>query len=57
MKLDLSARHKAEYIAPRIAGARDRGLRPRDRHHEIYRSDPRRVAPAKLRTILRQPVR
>lgn len=27
------------------------------RHHEIYLSDPRRVAAAKLRTILRQPVR
>ena len=27
------------------------------RHHEIYLSDPRRTAPAKLRTILRQPVR
>lgn len=26
------------------------------RHHEIYLSDPRRVAPEKLRTILRQPV-
>lgn len=26
-------------------------------HHEIYLSDPRRVAPAKLRTVLRQPVR
>ncbi|HEY3687014.1 MAG TPA: GyrI-like domain-containing protein [Streptosporangiaceae bacterium] len=26
-------------------------------HHEIYLSDPRRSAPAKLRTILRQPVR
>ena len=25
-------------------------------HHEIYLSDPRRVAPDKLRTILRQPV-
>lgn len=25
-------------------------------HHEIYLSDPRRVAPARLRTILRQPV-
>lgn len=25
-------------------------------HHEIYLSDPRRVAPAKLRTILRHPV-
>jgi hypothetical protein len=25
-------------------------------HHEIYLSDPRRTAPARLRTILRQPV-
>lgn len=27
------------------------------KHHEIYISDPRRVAPEKLRTVLRQPVR
>lgn len=27
------------------------------RHHEIYLSDPRKTAPAKLKTILRQPVR
>ncbi len=26
-------------------------------HHEIYLSDPRKTAPAKLRTILRQPVK
>lgn len=26
-------------------------------HHEIYLSDPRRTAPEKLRTVLRQPVR
>ena len=26
-------------------------------HHEIYLSDPRRVAPGKLKTILRQPIR
>jgi len=26
------------------------------RHHEIYLSDPRRVAPEKLKTVLRQPV-
>ena len=32
------------------------GLRPRDRHHEIYLGDPRRSAPERLRTILRQPV-
>lgn len=34
----------------------EQGLAPRGRHHEIYMSDPRRTAPAKLRTILRQPV-
>ena len=27
------------------------------KHHEIYLSDPRKVAPEKLRTVLRQPVR
>lgn len=32
------------------------GLRMTGRHHEIYLSDFRRVAPAKRRTILRQPV-
>jgi hypothetical protein len=40
-----------------LAFARAQGVRPHGRHHEIYLSDPRRVAPAKLRTILRQPVR
>lgn len=33
------------------------GLGPTGRHHEIYLSDPRKVAPDKLKTILRQPVR
>ena len=37
--------------------ARAYGLRLAGRHHEIYLSDPRRVAPARLRTILRRPVR
>jgi len=32
------------------------GLVMTGRHHEIYLSDPRRTAPARLRTILRQPV-
>lgn len=26
-------------------------------HHEIYLSDPRKTEPAKLKTILRQPVK
>ncbi|HEV3120496.1 MAG TPA: GyrI-like domain-containing protein [Isosphaeraceae bacterium] len=33
------------------------GLKYHGKHHEIYLSDPRKVAPEKLRTILRQPVR
>lgn len=32
------------------------GLRMTGRHHEVYLSDPRRTAPDRLRTILRQPV-
>jgi hypothetical protein len=39
------------------AFARAQGVRLAGRHHEIYLSDPRRVAPARLRTILRRPVR
>ena len=34
----------------------EHGLRLGGTHHEIYLSDPRRVAPERLRTILRQPV-
>jgi hypothetical protein len=36
--------------------AKANALRLSGRHHEIYLSDPRRVKPAKLRTILRLPV-
>jgi hypothetical protein len=32
------------------------GLIFNGKHHEIYLSDPRRVAPEKLKTVLRQPV-
>jgi hypothetical protein len=32
------------------------GRTRRGKHHEIYLSDPRRCAPEKLRTIIRQPV-
>ncbi len=34
----------------------ENGLVMAGRHHEIYLSDPRRTAPERLRTILRQPV-
>ncbi len=32
------------------------GYRLRGKHHEIYLSDPRRVPPERLKTIIRQPV-
>lgn len=34
----------------------EEGLTMTGRHHEIYLGDPRRAAPERLRTILRQPV-
>jgi hypothetical protein len=38
------------------AGIESAGLAPIGRHHELYLGDPRRSAPERLRTILRQPV-
>ncbi len=35
----------------------EQGYVPHGRHHEIYLGDPRRSAPERLRTLLRQPVR
>ncbi len=32
-------------------------LVPTGKHHEIYLSDPRKTAPEKLKTILRQPAK
>jgi hypothetical protein len=32
------------------------GYQMRGKHHEVYLSDPRRVAPEKLKTVLRQPI-
>jgi hypothetical protein len=34
----------------------DQGLQRRGKHHEIYLSDPRRSAPERMKTIIRQPV-
>jgi len=34
----------------------EKGYRMRSKHHEIYLSDPGKVLPSQLRTILRQPV-
>jgi hypothetical protein len=38
------------------AFARENGLKLRGKHHEIYMGDPRRTAPEKLKTVVRQPV-
>lgn len=54
--------HLGPYAAERLsierlhAAIRDAGLTPRGRHHELYLGDPRRTAPERVRTILRQPV-
>lgn len=47
--------------APVLAALHDdflaaNGLRLNGRHHEVYLSDPRRTEPARLKTVLRQPV-
>lgn len=47
---------------PKLADLHDRfmpehGLTFNGLHHEIYLGDPRRTAPEKLKTVLRQPVR
>lgn len=45
-----------ETIAVMTAFARQKGYRFHGVHHEIYLSDPSRVAPERLRTILRHPL-
>jgi hypothetical protein len=45
-----------EAIEKMQALADENGLSFTGRHHEIYLSDPRRVAPEKLKTIVRRPV-
>src|SRR5256886_2093868 len=48
---------ESETVALMTEFAREKGLAFHGQHHEIYLSDPRRVEPARLRTILRHPVR
>jgi hypothetical protein len=44
-------------IARLHAFIHEHGCQMRGKHHEIYLADPRRTAPERLRTIIRQPVR
>lgn len=37
--------------------AKDRGYALRGKHHELYYGDPRRTAPERLKTVLRQPIK
>ena len=48
--------HEAETIRVMEEVAAAQGFKLTGVHHEIYLSDPRRVAPERLKTILRQPV-
>lgn len=60
--LSVQVMHIGPYAdeAPTIARlhqfAADQGYRLRGDHHEIYLGDPRRTAPERLRTVIRQPV-
>jgi hypothetical protein len=36
---------------------RDNGYQTNGKHHEIYLGDPRRTAPEKLKTVIRQPIK
>lgn len=45
-----------ETVQRMLAVAAEHGLHPHGAHHEIYLGDPRRADPARLRTVLRQPV-
>ncbi len=48
---------EGETVSKMAAFAAEQGYELHGRHHEIYLSDPRRVPPEKLKTILRVPVR
>ena len=60
--LSVQALHVGSYddegpVIHRMHGfAARQGFVLRGKHHEIYLGDPRKVEPAKLRTVLRQPV-
>ncbi len=47
---------EAPTIARMHAFIEEQGYEPAGKHHEVYLGDPRKVAPDKLKTVLRQPV-
>jgi hypothetical protein len=46
---------EAESIKKVMDFIKDKGSAPKGKHHEIYMSDPRRVPPKRLKTVIRQP--
>lgn len=48
---------EAPTIAALHAFIAEQGYTPNGKHHEIYLGDPRRTAPEKLKTVIRQPMR
>lgn len=48
---------EGDTVSQMVAFAEEQGYQPHGLHHEIYLSDPRRVPPERLKTILRVPVR
>jgi hypothetical protein len=44
-------------IAKLVSFSKENGYKTHGKHHEIYLSDPRRTAPAKLRTVLRHAIK
>jgi len=47
---------EAPTIERLLAFIRENGYELRGKHHEIYLGDPRRTAPERLKTVLRQPI-
>lgn len=47
---------EAPNIAKMHTYAQEQGYKLHGKHHELYYGDPRRTAPEKLKTVLRQPV-
>lgn len=48
---------ESETISQMHQYIKEQGYTFNGKHHEIYLSDPNRVAPEKLKTILRQPIK
>lgn len=57
IKFKVKCVDEAPTIARLYAYTTDRGYRLEGKHHEIYLSDPRKSSPAKMKAVLRQPVR